>query len=81
MKTQKYNYVHLTVRADEVRKGDQVYDSGGFHPSAIWVAVAKTSRIVVQGPGGSGDSIVIDCGRWQSYCHPGEAIAIRRLAE
>lgn len=79
--TQSYPYIHLTVRSDEVVKGDQIYDSGGFHPTAMWVTVVKTSKIVVQGPGGSGDTVVIDCGRWQSYNHLDEGVAIRRLEE
>lgn len=60
----------LTVAARDVRPGDQIYNSGAYHPSAAWVLVKEV--IVV------GDSIKISTHVFDTWKHPREGVAIRR---
>jgi len=62
----------LTIRAEAVRVGDQIYDSGHYMPGT-WVPVTKTEPA-------TGNYITIVTANWSTIKHRYEGIAVRRGA-
>lgn len=62
----------LTVRADAVRAGDELYDRGYYMTrfGRPWVRVTRVEQ--------AGEYVVLTTDSYATWKHPGEGVAVRR---
>lgn len=60
----------VSVRAEEVQKGDRIYNENAYHPSASWVEVTGVET--------RDENVVITTSVFTTYLHKRQGIAVER---
>lgn len=60
----------MTVAASAVQSGDEIYNSGAYHPSAAWNRVTSVRRVH--------EHVVLVTACYETWKHPREGVAVRR---